>query len=387
MIRNSHKYMCLVKRTLNNGNGLIFNSSITLINKNSNKNKIIQYNQQQQNRSFSSTKQLLSEKDEDLFRNTEEEADEYDEDEEGEEDEDDDDYEDDEDGENYVEETPEEEFDRELNDDLNELEDEIMDVRPPLYPEIKYELYRLHNDDPSFWDVKRLSQVFTLHPGRVVALLRFVEIEKQEIEKGFPVHKDLELALATKWGCRFHDEDLGEDEHQKVNDYQNFSLQKGVGSNARSINQNYLHQRDVKNKKNLRGKPDPIHQVPTKIPEAFDDQPIYFRGPTYLMPRKKNLVFVDTSRDPFTKKVNPDPMVLIQGIDGSLRTPSTSEKSIIINKVRPEKVKRDYNSILKRPLKYRLASQQYPKESEKTEETETEQIEQNQDENKQQAEN
>ncbi|EAL62213.1 hypothetical protein DDB_G0290395 [Dictyostelium discoideum AX4] len=380
MIRNSHKYMCLVKRTLNNGN-IIFNSSITLINKNSNnKSKIIQYNQQQlqQNRSFSSTKQLLNEASSEE-RNTEDEDDdeEYDED-------DDEEYDEDEDDENYVEETPEEEFDRELNDDLNELEDEIMDVRPPLYPEIKYELYRLHHDDPSFWDVKRLSQVFTLHPGRVVALLRFVEIEKQEIERGFPVHKELDLALAEQWGCRFHDDDLGEDDNQKVNDYQNFSLQKGVGSNARSINQNYLHQRDVKNKKNVRGKPDPIHQVPTKIPEAFDDQPIYFRGPTYLMPRKKNLVFVDTSRDPFTKKVNPDPMVLIQGIDGSLRTPSTSEKSIIINKVRPEKVKRDYNSILKRPLKYRLASQQYPKVEIQEE---TEQTEENQEENKQQAEN
>ncbi|KAN0019170.1 hypothetical protein ACTFIU_002372 [Dictyostelium citrinum] len=360
MIRNSYKYMGLVQRTLNNKNSLIFNSSIGLISKNN--NSITQYNQQQlqKYRNFISSKPSFQKDDE-----TEDDETEFDQ--EG--------KEIDEDGmEEYDEEYDEEEeenqdpeskevFDKELGEDLVELENEMLDVQPPLYPEIKYELYRLHHDDPTFWDVKRLSQVFTLHPGRVVALLRFVEIERMEIEKGFPVYKEFEHALAEEWGFRFEDDDLVEDDNQKVNDYDHFSLQKGIGSNAKSINDSYLHQRNKKSGASSRrgGRPDPIHQVPTKIPEAFDDQPIYFRGPTYVLPRKKNLVFVDTSRDPITKKVNPDPMVLIQGIDGSLRTPSTTEKSIIINKVRPEKVKRDYQSILKRPIKYRLSSQQFPK--------------------------
>ncbi|KAN0038254.1 hypothetical protein ACTA71_000426 [Dictyostelium dimigraforme] len=353
MIRNSYKYMVLVQRTLGNKNGIIFNSSIGLISKNNNinnnKNNKIQY------RNFSSSKQSFGKQEEDEH----DEESEYDESE----------YDESEYDENGLKilqegeetgETTKERFDKELNEELVELENEILDVQPPLYYQIKYELYRLHHDDPEFWDVKRLSQVFTLHPGRVVALIRFVEIEKMEIEKGFPTYPEFEHALAEDWGCRFEDEDLEEDDNQKVNDYELFSLQKGIGRNAKSINQNYLHQKEKSNKKS-RGKPDPIHETPTKIPEAYDDQPIYFRGPTYVLPRKKNLVFVDTSRDPITKKVNPDPMVLIQGIDGSLRTPSTKEKSIIINKVRPEKVKRDYDSILKRPIKYRLPSQQFPK--------------------------
>jgi len=58
-------------------------------------------------------------------------------------------------------------------------------------------------------------------------------------------------------------------------------------------------------------------------------------------------------------------MVLIQGIDGSLRTPSSEEKLVIMDRVRPKKVARDYNSLLNRPLRYKLDAEKYPAQKKK----------------------
>ncbi|EGC36641.1 hypothetical protein DICPUDRAFT_150816 [Dictyostelium purpureum] len=240
---------------------------------------------------------------------------------------------------------------------LTELEDLILDTLPPLFPYIKYEIYDLHKADPEFWDIKRLSQAFKIHPGRIVAIIRFIEIEKMEKANG-TYDEEMNVVLSDYGydvGYRMDDsaDDFCEDEHQKQSkDDPNYY--SPIGHNAHTLNRAYKTSTTKSKSRNINGRPDPIHEIPTQIPESYPDKPLYFRGPTFVVPRKKNVVFVDTSRNAITKKVNPDPMVLIQGIDGSLRTPSSTEKASIMQKVRPQKVRRDYESILNTPIKYKL---------------------------------
>ncbi|KYR00026.1 hypothetical protein DLAC_03524 [Tieghemostelium lacteum] len=228
---------------------------------------------------------------------------------------------------------------------LSELHDAIMNYPENLYKEIRYQLHRMWQEDPEFWNYERLSKVFKLHPGRVVALIRFVEMEEQEKLKGARLYYDLEDENIEIDGVRINDDYLGEND--KKYKKSQASIRSGLADNIE-----YLHGKkpNATNLQQQQQKPDPLHEIPTKIPENYPEKPIYFRGPTFVVPRKKNVVFVDTSRDRFTKKVNPDPMVLIQGIDGSLRTPSSGEKLKILQKVRPKKVPRDYQSLIDKPL-------------------------------------
>ncbi|KAF2076998.1 hypothetical protein CYY_001707 [Polysphondylium violaceum] len=270
----------------------------------------------------------------------------------------------------------EEEFFEDIGETLCDIHNLCLDHPLPLFKEVRYQLHSLHNEDKSFWTVERLSKVFKIHPGRVVALIRFVDIEHKELADGKPLYTEIEDLICEEMGMRIHDEYLGEDEHQKEDDHEensSFSFQNGLATNIEHLHNAYKdnpakkQSLKKKNKSNKSNKPDPLHEIPTQIPENYPEQPIYFRGPTFVVPRKKNVVFVDTSRDPFTKKINPDPMVLIQGIDGSIRTPSSEEKHVIMDRVRPKKAPRDYNSLLNRPLRYKLDAEKYPSQKKKYE--------------------
>eukprot|EP01132_Coremiostelium_polycephalum_P006270 gene6270-7812_t len=216
---------------------------------------------------------------------------------------------------------------------------------------VRTRYYLMWREDPEFYTIERLSKILGLTPMRVYACLRFAQIE---YEMGLEGRNDdvIPAREAATWvsdlmsyGFRLG----GDDDIQEENTKENEQIRYDNGISPRDMD----ILRGVATKKKKLGKPDPIHELPTQIPPNYPEKPIYFRGPTYVVPRKKNIIFVDTSRDPFTKKLKPDPLVLIHGIDGSLRTPSSEEKTEILHKVYPSTApRRTSETLSKRKWKH-----------------------------------
>ncbi|GAM23322.1 hypothetical protein SAMD00019534_064970 [Acytostelium subglobosum LB1] len=233
----------------------------------------------------------------------------------------------------------------EVNELIGQTQTEIyrhlLDCPKPLDSEVKMKIYRKWQEDPKYYNTKRLSDLFKIHRGRIAAIIRFQQIYEQEVAAGNRVFDDLETDIAKLLGTRMQDEYLGEeDDHSDK-----FFFVDG------KTDELALEEND---KNNSGKRPAPLHEVPTVIPKSFPEKPVYFRGPTLSRPKRKNLIFIDNSRDPFTNRANRDPMMLINGIDGSLRTPSTSERKLILDHIRKPKVSRDPDALLKRPLKYKV---------------------------------
>ncbi|EFA83942.1 hypothetical protein PPL_03012 [Heterostelium album PN500] len=234
---------------------------------------------------------------------------------------------------------------------------ELLDCPKPLDSEVKKTIYLRWKEDPQYYNTKKLSQMFQLHRSRIAAIIRFQQIYEKEVAEGNEVFDDLEQDIAELLGTRTKDTYLGVDEDISDDFY-------FIGGK-----ENEFTAKRNEHKK----RPDPLHEIPVQVPESFPEKPIYFRQPssTQSKPKRKNLIFIDTSRDPFTNRPNPDPMMLISGIDGSLRTPSTSERKVITEYITNPKIRRDPEALLRRPLKYKPAYHN-DKKSKATEEKEEE---------------
>eukprot|EP01133_Synstelium_polycarpum_P007406 gene7406-8660_t len=204
----------------------------------------------------------------------------------------------------------------------------------PLDSEVKMAIYNHWKEDPEYYNTKKLSQLYHIHRSRIAAIIRYQQIYEKEVAAGNEVFDDLEQDIAELLGTRSEDDYLGGEEE----DTDEFSFVEGK--------ENELTRFDGK-------RPDPLHETPVKIPASFPEKPVYFRGPNLTKQKRKNLIFIDTSKDPFTNKSNPNPMMLISAIDGSLRTPSSEEKSKILDHIKNPRIRRDPEALLKRPLKYK----------------------------------
>jgi len=145
----------------------------------------------------------------------------------------------------------EEQFFDDIGETLCDIHNLCLDHPLPLYKEVRYQLHTLHNEDKGFWTVDRLSKVFKIHPGRVVALIRYVDMEKKELAEGNVLYTEIEDLLADQMGMRIHDDYLGDDEHQSnVNNNDGAtSFQSGLATNIEHLHNAYkiIQQRNNNN--------------------------------------------------------------------------------------------------------------------------------------------
>ncbi|EGG21575.1 hypothetical protein DFA_01461 [Cavenderia fasciculata] len=214
-----------------------------------------------------------------------------------------------------------------------------LDDPRPLDPVIKMNIYDAYMEDPVYYNPYQLSKIYHIHPNRIAAIIRFQQIYLKEVEAGEEVFDDLEIAMTGYFGTREEDEYLGqfEADERKMQKYWLLNGKENMFS--------------IVPKKGKRV--DPIHERPENVPPSFPEKPVYFRGPTLEKPKRKNLIFIDKSRNPFTGYAQADPLILISAIDGSLRTPSTEERSKILEKHTSSQKDRSPHALLKLPLNYK----------------------------------